>query len=230
MDVDDSHASTQTQEVPSYAPNVTFDGESPGYSTSNDLHSKSMDVTASDGDAGSHNDSALPADENMAVSAEDQVLQEDIHRQRLANARQALQQPDAVLENDVFTNIKTIFESGGSPQEIIRSLAGSYHGFPQMCNLVSFWLRRLGVPDSEIVSSVEGHIRAEIKKSFDPHKADRIFEMGSVRAQTFAFLYFFVSESLLQCASERLLTLHTMTFLFRPSPYLFLRLQPGYPK
>jgi len=206
MDVDNPHASTPTQEIPSYAPNITSGRDSFSYSTQDGADTKSMEVSAGNGGAGPHNDSALPADGNMSVSAEDQALQENFHQQRLASAREALQQPDAVLENDVFMNIRTIFESGGSPQEIIRSLAGSYHGFPQMCNLVSFWLRRLGVPESEIVSSVEGHIRGEIKKSFDPIKADRIFEMGSVRTPSFFISCICTSECLRSCAFEPLLT------------------------
>jgi len=181
MDVDDAHTSTTTEDMSSYSHVAGSSGEHITYSTETDPNPNYMEASSTFDHVSAPNDADTRADETHAASAEDQDSHQENQQKRLANAREALQQPDAVLESDVFANIKTIFESGGSPQEIIRSLAGSYHGFPQMCNLVSFWLRRLGVAESEIVSSVEGHIRDEIKKNFDPHKADRIFEMGSVR-------------------------------------------------
>lgn len=116
---------------------------------------------------------------NVVVEANEES---EMGKIRLLEARAELQKPDSILEEDVFANIKAFFDAGGSPPEIIKSLSGSYRGFPQMVNLVSFWLRRSGVPDSEIISLVEGHIRDQLLSKFDPQKADRIFQMGSVCA------------------------------------------------
>lgn len=146
--------------------------------------SNSMDVVVEkvDGEPEMRSEGGVP--EMAPNEAENEGKQDENKVSSLAEARAALQQPDAILEDEVFTNIKAFFDAGGSPPEIIKSLSGSYRGFPQMVNLVSFWLRRAGVPENEIVSLVESHIRDEIQVSFDPQKADRIFGMGSVRSVT----------------------------------------------
>jgi hypothetical protein len=199
MDVDTPSVSEETApaSIPvSYAPTYSTSDDTSQYSTNGNEEPNSMDVTVE----ATHDDSQQPgemtAHEEGLQPAEEQAQQEEIKRQRLVSARAALQTPDAILEDDVFANIKAIFESGGSPQEIIKSLSGSYRGFPQMVNLVSHWLRRAGAPDSEIISLVESHIRYKIREKFDPQKADKIFGMGSV-CQAFFMLNTSYSTELL---------------------------------
>lgn len=184
MDVDapsSGQESPSSQTTASYAPDYSSHDENSHDASSNPRDSDHMQEDPQNSDSGQYSEENPNADENP-LSAEDETAQlEDLKRTRLANARTALQQPDSILEMDVFANIKTMFESGGLPQEIIKFLGASYRGYPQMCNLVSNWLRRAKVPENEIVELSETHIRTEIKAKFDPIKAARIFEMGSVR-------------------------------------------------
>jgi hypothetical protein len=178
VDAPDTAATTPSSDtndfngdIPSYSTN----DDAPSYSTSETNDANSMDVTPAepnrDLEDGNHQQ-----ENGDALHSQDQANAEELKLQRLREAMKALQQPDAILEDDVFANIRAIFEARGSPQEIIKSLSSSYRGYPQMCNLVSHWLRVIGTPDSEIVSLTEEHVREAIQQKFDPHKADKIFE------------------------------------------------------
>lgn len=184
MDVDapsTGQESPSSQTTASYAPDYSTNDEG-SHDTSNDHYeSHRMEDGRTETGDGHQMDHENAPDNQDGGTDDEQAQLEEMKRNRLSNARAALQQPDSILEMDVFANIKTMFESGGLPQEIIKYLAGSYRGYPQMCNLVSNWLRRAKVPDKEIVELSESHIRTEIKSKFDPIKAARIFEMGSVR-------------------------------------------------
>lgn len=183
MDVDapaTGQESPNSQTTASYAPDYSTNDERSHDSASYQHHSHSMEEDAQNTGHGYYAEEENAVDPDAPGVEDEQAQAEELKRSRLAEARAALQQPDSILETDVFANIKTMFESGGLPQEIIKFLAGSYRGYPQMCNLVSNWLRRAKVSDNEIVELSESHIRGEIKSKFDPIKAARIFEMGSV--------------------------------------------------
>lgn len=184
MDVDappTGQESPSPQTTASYARDYSSYDENSHDASNNARDSEHMQEDPQNSDSRPYSDEGAVVDENMPTEEDEAAQLEDLKRSRLANARAALQQPDSILEMDVFANIKTMFESGGLPQEIIKFLGGSYRGYPQMCNLVSNWLRRAKVPENEIAELSESHIRNEIKSKFDPIKAARIFEMGSVR-------------------------------------------------
>lgn len=190
MDVDavqTGEESPGSQTTASYAPDYSTNEDGAGDHTSDNNESTHVDENTESAADGRQNGEESGAHQ-MSVDIDDEHAQmEETRLAKLEAARNALKQPDAILEADVFANIKTMFDSGGHrPQEIIKFLAGGYRGFPQMCNLVSNWLRQAKVPDSEIVSLAESHIRTEIKAKFDPIKAARIFEMGSVRTTPFS--------------------------------------------
>lgn len=174
-------ADLSNRELPSYSTDEPSDGSEYAAHTAS---SNAMEVTDPE-----HASNGNNSTEQERIAAEQAQL-EVTKLQRLELARQALQKPDAILEEDVFANIKAIFESRGSPQEIIKFLSGSYRGFPQMCNLVSHWLRSTGLDSEEISSAVEEHIRQAIVEKFDPEKADKIFSMGTVRASPLSCFYY----------------------------------------
>ena len=74
---------------------------------------------------------------------------------------------------------------GGSEEQGIAALAGSYVGLPNMVNVMIEWLHAAGYRKRDIQGLVEEHLKSLILKNFDTTKADLIFtEEGSVMTIT----------------------------------------------
>ncbi|EGD75386.1 hypothetical protein PTSG_06463 [Salpingoeca rosetta] len=87
-------------------------------------------------------------------------------------AMEALAQPDAILEASVFDAIQKFIKSQGNPGKLVVQLADSYHGFPQMAELLRVWLETSGMPEEEINELIKSHAIAWIKQRFDARVVD----------------------------------------------------------
>lgn len=86
-----------------------------------------------------------------------------------------MDQPDFIMEPNVFKEVRKFLEAGGKMQSMVDILADNYTGTAQMVNLFAEWLIMTGMEVNEVQQLVEDHLKQMIIKHFDPKKADRIF-------------------------------------------------------
>ena len=82
---------------------------------------------------------------------------------------------DFIMEPEIFTQLKTYFQSGGNPEQVIELLSKNYLAVAQMANLMAEWLILAGAEINDVQQQVENHLHDMILKTFDPKKADAIF-------------------------------------------------------
>jgi negative elongation factor C/D len=83
--------------------------------------------------------------------------------------------PDFIMEPEIFTQLKTYFQAGGNPEQVIELLSKNYVAVAQMANLMAEWLILAGAEINDVQQQVENHLHDMILKTFDPKKADAIF-------------------------------------------------------
>jgi len=83
--------------------------------------------------------------------------------------------PDFIMEPEIFTQLKSYFQAGGNPEQVIDLLSRNYIAVAQMANLMAEWLILAGAEISDVQQRVENHLHDMILKTFDPKKADAIF-------------------------------------------------------
>ncbi|KAL1130963.1 hypothetical protein AAG570_012204 [Ranatra chinensis] len=79
------------------------------------------------------------------------------------------------MEPGIFSELKKYFQAGGNPEQVIELLSCNYKAVAQMANLVAEWLILGGVNVADVQAMVENHLKDMILKTFDPKKADTIF-------------------------------------------------------
>lgn len=79
-----------------------------------------------------------------------------------------------MLFTERFVPIRYL-DIGGSEEQGIATLAGSYVGLPNIVNVMIEWLHAAGYRKREIQSLVEDHLKSVILRNFDTTKADLIF-------------------------------------------------------
>lgn len=82
---------------------------------------------------------------------------------------------DFIMEPEIFTQLKTYFQTGGNPEQVIDLLSKNYLAVAQMANLMAEWLILAGAEITDVQQQVENHLHDMILKTFDPKKADAIF-------------------------------------------------------
>jgi len=87
-----------------------------------------------------------------------------------------LSQTDAVMEPGVFVSMRQFLAQGGTPPQLIELLSDNYRGYAPLCNLLSDWLMTIGKTVEEVHDIVEQHLHQVILETFDPRKADTIFQ------------------------------------------------------
>ncbi|XP_030585210.1 negative elongation factor C/D [Archocentrus centrarchus] len=92
---------------------------------------------------------------------------------------------DYIMEPAIFNTLKTYFQAGGSPEQVIQLLSENYSAVAQTVNLLAEWLIQMGVEPAQVQERVENHLKSLLIKHFDPQKADSIF---TVEGETPAWL------------------------------------------
>uniref|UniRef100_A0A2P2I5S3 Negative elongation factor D-like n=1 Tax=Hirondellea gigas TaxID=1518452 RepID=A0A2P2I5S3_9CRUS len=82
---------------------------------------------------------------------------------------------DFIMEPGIFSTLKRYFQAGGNPEQVIEMLSENYQAMAQMANLMAEWLILAGASINEVQAMVENHLKSVILKTFDPKKADTIF-------------------------------------------------------
>lgn len=82
---------------------------------------------------------------------------------------------DAILEQGIAKSFEQYVDFGGSEEQGVSSLAGSYVGLPNMVNVMIEWLHAAGYRKREIQNLIEDHLKMLIVRNFDTTKADLIF-------------------------------------------------------
>lgn len=82
---------------------------------------------------------------------------------------------DFIMEPGIFSTLKRYFQAGGNPEQVIEMLSENYQAMAQMANLMAEWLILAGASINEVQAMVENHLKSVILKTFDPKKADAIF-------------------------------------------------------
>ncbi|XP_076370703.1 negative elongation factor complex member TH1 isoform X2 [Tachypleus tridentatus] len=82
---------------------------------------------------------------------------------------------DFIMEPGIFLQLKSFFQSGGNPEQVVDLLSGNYQAIAQTANLLAEWLIMAGMKISEVQALVEDHLKQMVIKHFDPKKADSIF-------------------------------------------------------
>jgi len=82
---------------------------------------------------------------------------------------------DFIMEPGIFSTLKRYFQAGGNPEQVIDMLSENYQAMAQMANLMAEWLILAGASINEVQAMVENHLKSVILKTFDPKKADTIF-------------------------------------------------------
>ncbi|ODM91571.1 Negative elongation factor D, partial [Orchesella cincta] len=83
--------------------------------------------------------------------------------------------PDYIMEPGIFNQLKRYFQSGGNPEQVIELLSSNYCAYAQMANLMAEWIISAGANINEVRQMVESSLQDMILKTFDPKKADTIF-------------------------------------------------------
>jgi hypothetical protein len=141
---------------------------------------------SSDTESGQTSDAVpvSPSQPPQDVPGADAPAVEVIDPKKLENeqAKAMLQRPDAIFEPDCFQHLRKYISTGGSPVEVIQMLEGGYIGYPQMCNLVCYWLKVAGVSEEEIEAIVYEYVKKSVLEKFDVAKTDVLFQHLQVRA------------------------------------------------
>jgi len=82
---------------------------------------------------------------------------------------------DFIMEPGIFSTLKRYFQAGGNPEQVIEMLSENYQAMAQMANLMAEWLILAGASINDVQAMVENHLKNVILKTFDPKKADTIF-------------------------------------------------------
>lgn len=124
---------------------------------------------------------------------------------RLQNAREALEQPDSILESNCIANvIEVVNADKGNPQKAIDALAKNYHAQTTKFGLLCQWLTSLKNSNreskqkensEEIRDKVSTVLNKIVKENFSKERGDGILELSKAEA---AFL-----ESMMDSARWR---------------------------
>eukprot|EP01147_Barroeca_monosierra_P009390 gene9390-1637_t len=87
-------------------------------------------------------------------------------------ALKILSAPDAILEASVLETIQLFIKNKGNPSKLVVQLADSYHGFPQMAQLICAWLETTGMSVEEIEEYLISFTTSWIKERFDAKIVD----------------------------------------------------------
>ncbi|KAG0325681.1 Negative elongation factor C/D, partial [Podila humilis] len=96
------------------------------------------------------------------------------------DAMQAFQAPDAILEPNIMANLAEYMKEGGQPLLLVNTLANSYVGMPEMCNLMSGWATEFDIDPVEVMQEA---LKEQLMDRFDPESIDLEFMSGSGRPE-----------------------------------------------
>merc|ERR1712045_245675 len=119
-------------------------------------------------------DDYFPSDDPAAEGALEPAEVEDT-QEILETCLKQFGSPDFIMEPEIFTQLKSYFQAGGNPEQVIDLLSRNYVAVAQMANLMAEWLILAGAEINEVQQQVENHLHDMILKTFDPKKADAIF-------------------------------------------------------
>ena len=63
---------------------------------------------------------------------------------------------DFIMEPEIFSQLKTYFQAGGNPEEVIELLSKNYVAVAQMANLMAEWLILAGAEINDVQQQVSG--------------------------------------------------------------------------
>jgi len=119
-------------------------------------------------------DDYFPSDDPAAEGTLEPAEVEDT-QEILDTCLKKFASPDFIMEPEIFTQLKSYFQAGGNPEQVIDLLSRNYIAVAQMANLMAEWLILAGEEISDVQQRVENHLHDMILKTFDPKKADAIF-------------------------------------------------------
>lgn len=95
---------------------------------------------------------------------------------RLADCLKTLRMTDSIMESDVEDTITGFLRSGGNPEVVINSLADSYQGIRQYCELIVDWLADMEGSRESVEKSIEDSLRMLLEKRFESEIVDKNFK------------------------------------------------------
>ena len=72
----------------------------------------------------------------MEPEEEEEIESEEI----LETCLKQFGSPDFIMEPEIFTQLKSYFQAGGNPEQVIDLLSRNYIAVAQMANLMAEWL------------------------------------------------------------------------------------------
>ncbi|KAF0290053.1 Negative elongation factor D [Amphibalanus amphitrite] len=88
--------------------------------------------------------------------------------------------PDYIMEPGITNTLQRYFSAGGDPETVIETISSNYKAISGLANLIAEWLILSGVDILDVQSLVENHLKDMILRTFDPAKADTIFNEEGV--------------------------------------------------
>lgn len=118
--------------------------------------------------------------DDQPSNADDQHEEKSSTEAELEEVSKHLRQTDAIMHENIWSNVRRFLSLGGKPADVIKYLSETYRGYAQMSNLICHWLRLIKVDENQIQHTIEENIKGLILQKFDPKRADQIFEEGAV--------------------------------------------------
>ncbi|KFB47957.1 hypothetical protein ZHAS_00016024 [Anopheles sinensis] len=85
---------------------------------------------------------------------------------------------DYIMEPGIYTNAIRFIRAGGGPELAIDLLSANYMAFAQMVNIMAEWLMVAGMQNADVQAIIENNAKIMVLKTFDPQKADMMFNDG----------------------------------------------------
>jgi negative elongation factor C/D len=126
--------------------------------------------------------------EDQPSNTDDQHEEKSSTDAELEEVAKHLRQTDAIMHENIWSNVRRFLSLGGKPPDVIKYLSETYRGYAQMSNLICHWLRLIGADDRQIQHVIEENIKGLILQKFDPKRADQIFEEGASAPDWLEFL------------------------------------------
>ena len=136
-------------------------------------------------------DDYFPSDDPAAEGTLEPAEVEDT-QEILDTCLKKFASPDFIMEPEIFTQLKSYFQAGGNPEQVIDLLSRNYIAVAQMANLMAEWLILAGEEISDVQQRVENHLHDMILKTFDPKKADAIFAEEGVSKSFICCILLFI--------------------------------------